>query len=63
MPARSHLVFRKSSYSSGQGQNCVEVADLGSGTAIRDSKHPGEGHLSFPAVEWAALISIAQHDR
>ena len=32
--------WRKSSYSNGTGGNCVEVADLPSGRAVRDSKHP-----------------------
>ncbi|GLU47980.1 DUF397 domain-containing protein [Nocardiopsis ansamitocini] len=47
-------VFRKSSYSSG-GENCVEVADLPAGAAVRDSKHPGLGHLAFGAAEWTAF--------
>lgn len=53
------LVFRKSSYS-GQGPDCVEVADLPSGAAVRDSKHPASEHLSFPASEWDAFLSSAR---
>ncbi|MBB6122266.1 DUF397 domain-containing protein [Nocardiopsis algeriensis] len=52
------LVFRKSSYS-GQGPDCVEVAELPRGAAIRDSKHPDAGHLPFPADEWAGFLSAA----
>lgn len=53
--------FRKSSYSA-QGQNCVEVADLPAGAAVRDSKRPEAGHLTFPAAEWRALLGAARHD-
>ncbi|OLT27700.1 DUF397 domain-containing protein [Nocardiopsis sp. CNR-923] len=55
----SHLHFRKSSYSSAKGQDCVEVADLPAGTAVRDSVHPSAGHLSFPSGEWVALLMSA----
>ncbi len=52
-------MFRKSSYS-GHGQNCVEVADLPCGAAVRDSKHPTHGHLPFPAAEWDAFLTSAR---
>lgn len=52
-------VFRKSSYS-GQGVNCVEVAEVPQGAALRDSQHPGLGHLAFPAAEWRAFLTSAQ---
>ncbi|MFE1397233.1 DUF397 domain-containing protein [Nocardiopsis dassonvillei] len=54
------LIFRKSSYSTAQSQNCVEVADLPCGAAVRDSKHPTHGHLPFPAAEWDAFLTIAR---
>lgn len=54
----THLAFRKSTYS-GHGQDCVEVADLPCGTAIRDSKHPEAGHLSFPTEEWTSFLTTA----
>lgn len=52
------LEFRKSSYS-GRDQNCVEVAQLPGGAAIRDSKHPKAGHLPFPVTEWTGFLSVA----
>ena len=52
------LEFRKSSYSA-QRQECVEVAELPSGAAIRDSKHPDAGHLPFSATEWTGFLSAA----
>lgn len=62
MPERSHLIFRKSSYSSGRGQNCVEVADTSGESAVRDTQNRDLGHLMFPSMEWAALLSTAQRD-
>ncbi|MCD0452530.1 DUF397 domain-containing protein [Actinocorallia sp. API 0066] len=45
-----HPQWRKSSHSTPNGQNCVELADLhGAGrVGIRDSKHPDLAHLSVP---------------
>lgn len=52
----SYLHFRKSSYSQPTG-NCVEVADLPGGAAMRDTRNRQNGHLDFPTAEWAALVS------
>ncbi|HEX6523287.1 MAG TPA: DUF397 domain-containing protein [Streptosporangiaceae bacterium] len=41
----SAAVWRKSSYSSGGGSGCVEVAPASSFVAIRDSKNPDGGFL------------------
>ena len=50
------LTWRKSSYSSGQGGNCVEVAALpDGGIAVRDSKNPGGDVLYVSAGCWEAL--------
>ncbi|MET9794564.1 DUF397 domain-containing protein [Nocardiopsis alba] len=57
MPEASHLKFRKSSYSGSTTQNCVEVADMTYGTAVRDSQNPEAGYLAFPSDEWAALLN------
>ncbi|TQN27612.1 uncharacterized protein DUF397 [Haloactinospora alba] len=56
MLAASHLNFRKSSYSSAKGEDCVEVADTGARAAVRDTQNRGAGHLSFSATEWKALL-------
>ncbi|MBB4931075.1 hypothetical protein F4561_001895 [Lipingzhangella halophila] len=56
--------WRKSSYSNSKGGNCVEVADtVSGGAAIRDSRHPDLGHLSFPAPEWSAFLRGVQTGR
>ncbi|MFI0485554.1 DUF397 domain-containing protein [Actinomadura sp. 9N215] len=44
--------WRKSSHSSGQGGECVEVADLAPSVAVRDSKDPHGPKLAFTAAEW-----------
>jgi hypothetical protein len=51
----SATLWRKSSYSAAV-DNCVEVADLPVGIAVRDSRNPKLGHLAFPGTEWAAFI-------
>ncbi|WP_017585463.1 DUF397 domain-containing protein [Nocardiopsis ganjiahuensis] len=60
MPETSHeLQFRKSSYSGARTQDCVEVADLPAGAAVRDTQNRELGHLTFGSAEWAALLSTA----
>lgn len=56
----SAVSWRKSSYSTGGGQNCVEVAELPGAVAIRDSKDPdGPAHV-FAAGAFATLIRRTQ---
>lgn len=51
-------VWRKASYSNGNGGNCVEVADLDGGArAVRDSKNPTGQALMFTAAEWVAFTA------
>jgi len=55
--------WRKSSYSgSGDGNACVEIANLRTRVAIRDSKAPAWGTLSFPAGTFTAFISDLKGD-
>ena len=52
-----NLVWRKASYSSGQGGNCVEIAALpANGMAIRDSKDPNGPVISLTTGQWAELV-------
>ncbi|WP_019608995.1 DUF397 domain-containing protein [Nocardiopsis sp. CNS-639] len=51
------LNFRKSSYSQPSGGNCVEVADTGTGAAVRDTQNRHLGHLEAPSAEWAAFLT------
>jgi len=49
--------WRKSSRSSGNGGDCVEVADnLPAVVAVRDSKAPDGPVLLFPSSAWRAFI-------
>ncbi|OSP38949.1 DUF397 domain-containing protein [Streptomyces sp. 13-12-16] len=49
--------WQRSSYSgSGDGNNCVEIGCFPTRTAIRDSKHPAHGPLSFPAPAFHAFV-------
>jgi hypothetical protein len=53
----TELAWRKSSRSSAEGSNCVEVADLpAGGRAVRDSKDPSGPMLRFTASEWQAFL-------
>ena len=63
MPAHqlNAAVWKKSSRSNGNGgNNCVEVAILDAGVAVRDSKNRSGPALIFNAVEWAAFVSSAK---
>ena len=48
--------WRKSSRSGGEGGQCVELADLGGGIGIRDSKNPDAGHLGIPLDAFIHLV-------
>ncbi|MFI0366303.1 DUF397 domain-containing protein [Actinomadura sp. 1N219] len=57
--------WRKSSYSGVQEGNCVEVADLTSLVAVRDSKDPHGPRLTLNTTAWHALtrhIKSGDHD-
>lgn len=53
------LVWRKSSHSGG-GNDCVEVALTGDGTAVRDSKDPGGGAFAVSASGWRGLLAAVR---
>ncbi|CAH9418048.1 Small DUF397-containing protein [Streptomyces globisporus] len=51
----------KSSYSSGAGGECVEVANAIGSAHVRDSKNKPGGMLSFGAEPWATFVAFASH--
>jgi hypothetical protein len=52
-----NLIWRKASYSGGQGGNCVEIAALPErGHAVRDSKDPNGPVIRLTAGQWAELV-------
>jgi hypothetical protein len=52
-------VWKKSSRSVDQG-NCVEVANLDGGRAVRDSKNPTGTVLQLSTTAWSALTTAIQ---
>ena len=49
--------WRKSSYSGpGDGNECVEIATSPTHTAVRDSKTPTHGTLTFPTGAFTAFL-------
>ncbi|MFD2490994.1 DUF397 domain-containing protein [Amycolatopsis jiangsuensis] len=55
--SRAH--WRKSSFSGG-GNDCVEVAFVDGGAAVRDSKNPAGGALRLPAAGWRGLLAAVR---
>jgi hypothetical protein len=49
------LNWRKASYSGNGGGNCVEVAGVASGVAVRDTQDRGGQALAFTAAAWQAF--------
>ncbi|MFJ8435318.1 DUF397 domain-containing protein [Kitasatospora sp. NPDC094019] len=56
----SDLEWFKSSYSSGDGGECVEVAEATSAVLVRDSKDKPGPHLTFSPAAWEAFVEFAQ---
>ncbi|MGW2391469.1 DUF397 domain-containing protein [Streptomyces lydicamycinicus] len=58
----STAVWRKSSYSNGDGGNCVEVSDNLPGIVpVRDSKDPHGPAIIFPAAAWSSFVTSVKH--
>ncbi|QYX76910.1 DUF397 domain-containing protein [Streptomyces akebiae] len=51
--------WTRSSYSSAQGDDCVEVAPLPSAVRVRDSKRPTGPALTLSPAAWAPFIAQA----
>ena len=57
----SNVTWRKSSYSGGNGGDCVEVAVLPDDSrAVRDSKDPGGPKLVFAPTTWRTLTDAVK---
>ncbi|MGW5366103.1 DUF397 domain-containing protein [Actinopolymorpha pittospori] len=48
--------WRKASYSSGAGSNCVEVGVAPGVVGVRDTKDRDGGTLAVPAPQWSAFL-------
>lgn len=54
----TRAAWRKSTYSGGNGGECVEFApNLPGVVLVRDSKDPDGAKLSFPRSTWAAFVN------
>ncbi|MFI0711817.1 DUF397 domain-containing protein [Streptomyces inhibens] len=61
-PDLQFATWRKSSYS-GQGGDCVEVADGFPGVVpVRDSKNPAGPRLAFGTGAWASFVETLKAD-
>ncbi|QPP09892.1 DUF397 domain-containing protein [Streptomyces bathyalis] len=60
----SNSSWRKSSYSNGQGGDCLEVAVGVHGFApVRDTKRPDGPTLEFTAAAWSAFVDDVKGTR
>ncbi len=57
-PDLTNAVWRKSTRSNGDGNECVEVAFVSGAVALRDSKNPGGGALVLPST---GLLALREH--
>ncbi|MFE1309258.1 DUF397 domain-containing protein [Streptomyces sp. NPDC058755] len=63
-PDLSTAAWRKSSYSDGGDNNCVEVADGYPGLVpVRDSKTPVSRPLVFSASSWSVFVEGVKRER
>ncbi|MFR9758011.1 DUF397 domain-containing protein [Streptomyces sp. TR06-5] len=59
MSGNPERAWFKSSYSSGSGDSCVEVADGACAVHVRDSKVPGGPQLALRPSAWACFVDFA----
>lgn len=50
----------KSSYSTGEGGNCIEITALNTKVGIRDSKNTAGPALVVPTGAWSAFVNMAR---
>ncbi|MET8630777.1 DUF397 domain-containing protein [Kitasatospora sp. NPDC004669] len=55
----ANLAWIKSSYSSNEGGQCVEVAETPGVVHVRDSKDKSGPQLAFDPAAWEAFVSFA----
>jgi hypothetical protein len=57
--ASPQVTWFKSSYSTGSGGECVEVATAGDSVHLRDSKDPFGPCLTVDPAAWSSFICLA----
>lgn len=59
-PIPTGIQWRKSSYSSDQGGECLEVAQLPTATvAVRDSKAPSRSNVTITSAAFTTFVNWA----
>ena len=58
-----NLQWRKATYSSSNGGNCIEVATADRTVAVRDSKNPNGPRLAFGVHTWQAFAAKVKGER
>lgn len=53
--------WRKSSFSGGENNDCVELNLTPAASAIRDSKNPTGPVLTLTPTAWSALLHTTKH--
>ncbi|MEU3187131.1 DUF397 domain-containing protein [Streptomyces sp. NPDC006923] len=63
IPDLSQVEWIKSTYSNGDGGNCLEWAPtvVGAVVPVRDSKDPSGPALMFPAEGWSAFVTAVSN--
>ncbi len=56
-------MWRKSSHSGNDGSHCVELADVGGGVGVRDSKAPYAGYLRVNRASLRVLVAALKGER
>ncbi|MGA5443701.1 DUF397 domain-containing protein [Streptomyces griseoincarnatus] len=63
LKADTHTVWTKSSYSTDEGPDCVEIAATPANILVRDSKTPHGPRLTLTPTTWAAFLPYASRTR
>ncbi|MET8092310.1 DUF397 domain-containing protein [Micromonospora sp. NPDC005220] len=58
----ARVSWHKSSRSGANDSNCVEVAVLSDGLAVRDSTDPGGATLVFGRAAWSSFVTALRRD-
>ncbi|MEU6394917.1 DUF397 domain-containing protein [Streptomyces sp. NPDC046939] len=59
VPGVAELAWFKSSYSSGEGGQCVEVATSAGAVHVRDTKDRARGMVDVAPSAWSAFVGFA----
>ncbi|GAA3654996.1 DUF397 domain-containing protein [Streptomyces sp. S1A] len=62
-PSTAEPAWFKSSYSSGEGGDCVEVATRPESVRVRDSKDTARPGLAVGPEAWASFLGLASRSR